>query len=258
MHTLAFALNWEPELHGLVVVVLALLLLPGSVYLVLSTNLGARVGFILAVAAFFGWMALMGIVWTVYGIGLKGNANSWKVKETVAGNIAQSANPVLDGFPGGWKKLPIDTPETAEAAAAADPTLAPPADSGKTGPYTSSSDYLPVAAYERGGEKYLPGWSNPPNVIAIRHKPHYFVLVVQKTLKQQTAPGQAPPKAAVDPTQPQTAVMMVRDLGTLRQPAAVLTGASLITFGVCCYVLHRRDKQAWAARGSALEPAGKG
>jgi len=258
MHTLAFALNWDPELHGLLVVLLALILLPGTVYLVLSTNLGARVGFILAVAAFFGWMALMGIVWTVYGIGLKGNPNAWKVQTMVVGDVAQSANPVLDGFPNAWKKLDLGTPEVAEAGAAADPTLAPPADSGKTGPYTGSSDYLPVGAYDKGGEKYLPGWSHPPNVVAVLHKPHYFVLVVQKVLKQPTVPGQAPPKAIVDPNAPQTAVLMTRDLGTLRQPAAVLTGASLITFGVCCYVLHRRDKQAWAARGTALEPAGKG
>src|SRR5438105_11886762 len=127
MHTLAFALNWDPELHGLLVVLLALILLPGTVYLVLSTNLGARVGFILAVAAFFGWMALMGIVWTVYGIGLKGNPNAWKVQTMVVGDVAQSANPVLDGFPNGWKKLDLGTPEVAEAGAAADPTLPPTA-----------------------------------------------------------------------------------------------------------------------------------
>jgi hypothetical protein len=258
MHILAFALTWEPELHGLLVVLLALILLPGTVYLLLSTNLGARVGFILAAAAFFGWMALMGIVWTVYGIGLKGNPNAWKVKQMVVGDVARSADPVLDGFPNGWKKLAIGTPEVAEAGAAADPVLAPPTDSGKTGPYTSSSDYLPVGAYDKGGQKYLPGWSHPPDAIGILHKPHYFVLVVEKALKQPTVPGQPPPKATPDPSQPTTAVLMVRDLGTLRQPAAVLTGASLITFGVCCYVLHRRDKQAWAARGSALEPVGKG
>jgi len=84
------------------------------------------------------------------------------------------------------------------------------------------------------------------------------VLVVQKSLKQPTVPGQPPPKATADPSAPQTAVLMVRNLGTLRQPAAVLAGASLITFGVCCYVLHRRDKQAWAARSTALEPVGRG
>src|SRR3954452_19339742 len=258
MHILAFALNWDPELHGLLVVLLALVLLPGSVYLLLATNLGARVGFILAVAAFFGWMALMGFVWTVYGIGLKGNPNAWQVKTTVIGDASTSANPTLEGFPASWKKLTLDTPEVAEAAAAADPVLAPPADTGKTGPYTSSSDYLPVVAYEKGGHQYFPGWNDAPKFIAFKHTPHYFVLVVQKTVKQTAAPGQPPPKATANPNAPQTAVLMVRNLGTVRQPAAVLTGASLITFGVCCYVLHRRDKQAWAARSTALEPVGRG
>ena len=258
MHTLAFALNWDPELHGLLVVLLALVLLPGSIYLLLSTNLGARVGFLIALAGFFGWMTLMGVVWTVYGIGLKGNPNSWQVKTMVVGDVANSSNVLLEGFPNGWKKLTLDTPEVAEAAAAADPTLAPPAASGKTGPYATSSDYLPVGAYEQGGHQYFPGWNDAPKLIAVKHTPHYFVLVVQKSLKQPTVPGQPPPKATADPHAPQTAVLMVRNLGTLRQPAAVLTGASLITFGVCCYVLHRRDKQAWAARGTALEPAGRG
>jgi hypothetical protein len=258
MHALAFALNWDPELHGLVVVALALLLLPGTVYLLLATNLGARVGFILAVAGFFGWMALMGIVWTIYGIGLKGNANAWKVKETVSGSVSRSPNVVLDGFPSGWKKLPLDTPETAEAVAAADPVLAPPTASGKTGPYASSSDYLLVGAYEKGGQKYLLGWSHPPEFVGIQHKPHYLVVVVQKVTKQQTVAGQPPPKATVDPTQAPTAVLMVRDLGTLRQPAAVLAVASLLAFGVCCYTLHRRDKEAWARKSTELEPVGRG
>jgi len=115
-----------------------------------------------------------------------------------------------------------------------------------------------VGAFERGGHQYFPGWKNPPKLIAVKHTPHYFVLVVQKSLKQPTVPGQPPPKATADPSAPQTAVLMVRNLGTLRQPAAVLAGASFITFGVCCYVLHRRDKQAWAARSTALEPVGRG
>jgi hypothetical protein len=258
MHVLAFALNWDPELHGLLVVLLALVLLPGSVYLLLSTNLGARVGFLIAVAGFFGWMTLMCIVWTVYAIGLKGNPNAWQVKTMVIGDVATSPNPVLDGFPNGWRKLALDTPEVSEAAAAADPTLAPPADTGKSGPYTGASDYLPVAALEKGGHQYFPGWNDAPKVVAIKHTPHYFVLVVQKALKQTASPGQPPPKATADPKAPQTAVLMVRNLGTLRQPAAVLAGASLLTFGVCCYVLHRRDKQAWAAKSTALEPVGRG
>ena len=258
IHTLAFALKWEPQIHGLLVVLLAIVLLPGSIYLLLSTNLGARVGFLVAVAGLFGWMTLMSIIWTVYGIGFTGNPPAWKVQQVIQGDIANSTQPVLDGFPTGWHKFPIGDPNETAAAAAADPVLAPPAASGRTGPFAASSEYLAVAAYDRGGEKYLPGWSHPPNVVGFFHKPHYFVVQVEKVKPQATAPGQAPPKPVADPTQPVVSVVMIRDLGNVRQKPIVVGISSAIIFGVACYVLHRRDKQAWAARGNALEPVGRG
>jgi len=88
IHTLAFALKWEPQIHGLVVVLLAIVLLPGSIYLLLSTNLGARVGFLVAMAGLFGWMTLMSVIWTVYGIGFTGNPPTWKVDQVIQGDIS--------------------------------------------------------------------------------------------------------------------------------------------------------------------------
>jgi hypothetical protein len=248
VHTLGFVLNWEPELRGLFIVLLAIVILPGSVYLLIATNLGARVGFLIAAAGIFGWMTVMGIVWTVYGIGLKGPAAEWKVQETVVGNVAESPSAVLDGFPKGWHAIPLDSAETAEAAAAADPVLAPAADSGKKGIFTSSSDFLPVKAYEKGGERYFPGWDHPPDFLAIKHKPHYLALQVQKVVKQATVPGQAPPKAQPDPSAPVVSVLTVRDLGALRQPAAVTAVSCGTLFVLLVWTLHRRDREAWAKR----------
>ena len=255
IHTLAFALKWDPQIHGLLVVLLAIVLLPGSVYLLLATNLGARVGFLIAVAGLFGWMTLMSIIWTVYGIGFTGNPPSWKIQEVIQGDVSSSSQTVLENFPAGWHKIAIGDPNETAAAAAADPALAPPATSGKQGPFASSSDYIPVGAYDLGGQKYLPGWSHPPNIVAFLHKPHYFVVQVQRVKPQATAPGQAPPKPVADQTQPVVSVLMLRNLGNVRQKPAVVGISSIIIFGVACYSLHRRDKQAWAARGTALEPA---
>jgi hypothetical protein len=53
-------------------------------------------------------------------------------------------------------------------------------------------------------------------------------------------------------------VVMIRDLGNVRQKPIVVGISSGIIFGIACYTLHRRDKQAWAARGTALEPVGRG
>ncbi len=258
IETLAFALKWDPQIHGLLVVLLAIVLLPGSVYLLLATNLGARVGFLVAVAGLFGWMTVMGVIWTVYGIGFTGNPPKWNVQQITEANLSSSPRSVLAGFPSGWHKIAIGDPNETAAAAAADPALAPPATSGKQGLFAASSDYIPIAAYDKGGEKYFPGWTHAPNIIAFFHKPHYFVVQVQRVKPQVTAPGQPPPKPVADPTQPVVSVLMIRDLGNVRQKPGQVAVSSAIIFGVACYALHRRDKQAMAARGTALEPVGRG
>ena len=256
--TLAFALKWDPQIHGFLVVLLAIVLLPGSVYLLLSTNLGARVGFLIAVAGLFGWMTLMSIIWTVYGIGFTGNPPAWKVQQVIQGDVGSSSQTVLEAFPAGWHKIAVGDPNETAAVAAADPVLAPPATTGKQGPFAASSDYIAVGAYDMGGEKYLPGWSHPPNVVGFFHKPHYFVVQVQRVTAQATVPGQAPPKPVADSTQPVVSVLMLRDLGNVRQKPVIVGISSAIIFGIACYTLHRRDKQAMAARGTDLEPVGRG
>ena len=63
MNSLAMlAVSWEPELRGYVVVIISALVLIGGSYLVVGTNLGARLGFLVILGGLFGWMAAMGIV----------------------------------------------------------------------------------------------------------------------------------------------------------------------------------------------------
>ncbi|MEZ5139443.1 MAG: hypothetical protein R2711_11965 [Acidimicrobiales bacterium] len=57
-------------------------ILMGSVYLILATNSGARLGQ-LALTSFFAWMTVMGTIWSIPGIGPKGPAPTWKVVDTV-------------------------------------------------------------------------------------------------------------------------------------------------------------------------------
>src|SRR5690606_38747071 len=69
-----------------------IVVLMGSVYLLLATNVGARLGFTIAAAAFFGWCTIMGGVWWVYGtIGMLGEAPHWEVKEVAYPDTSRSA-----------------------------------------------------------------------------------------------------------------------------------------------------------------------
>jgi hypothetical protein len=251
------SISWDPFIRGMLIVVVAALLLPGSVYLLLATNTGVRVGFLLAAAALFGWLVIMGFVWAVFGIGDPGRVPTWKVSEIITGDISQSTT--LTDFPKGFTKLPPGNPELGDATSAADKALAasaaPAAPEGGTvkppkfpPPFSQPTDYVVVAGFTR----------DPTTVWHIRqhkitpwgHSKHVDVIQVQPVVPTPDTGG-APIKPQPDTTKPITSLVIVRDLGSVRQPAIVLTGGSLIIFLVICYVLHERDKEIMAARATA-------
>ena len=77
MHAALLAVTWEPQLRGILITIIAVLTFCGSAYFILSTNLGARLGFLVAFAALAGWLFIMGAIWWSYGKGLLGPDASW-------------------------------------------------------------------------------------------------------------------------------------------------------------------------------------
>jgi hypothetical protein len=68
---------WDPTIRGIAVVVTGSAVLFGSVWLMLSTNVGTRLGTLMTLSGFFGWMFIMGVVWWIYGIGWVGSSPVW-------------------------------------------------------------------------------------------------------------------------------------------------------------------------------------
>lgn len=75
------AVAFDPAIRGVMVVVVSTLVWGGSLYTILMTNTGVRVGFLISMSATFGWCFLMGIIWTIYGIGLIGRAPAWMITD---------------------------------------------------------------------------------------------------------------------------------------------------------------------------------
>ena len=117
VHLLA-SLTWDPGVRGVLTVVVAVGILMGSVYLILATNSGARLGFLLALTGLFGWMTIMGVTWSMYGIGKKGPDPHWVVKDANFNDLAVSNVPQAHGLP-----QPDKLPK-AETFLARDPALA--------------------------------------------------------------------------------------------------------------------------------------
>jgi len=85
MIDLIAGLAWDPEIRGFLAVLAGAITWMGSIWLLLSTNSGPRLGTMLALAGFFAWMAIMGSIWWIYGIGWAGDAPTWGEVEIVEG-----------------------------------------------------------------------------------------------------------------------------------------------------------------------------
>jgi len=76
-------LAWDPEFRGFMAVLTGLVVLPGSVWLLVATNSGPRLGTLISLSAFFGWMTIMASIWWLYGIGYAGDSPVWEEVEIV-------------------------------------------------------------------------------------------------------------------------------------------------------------------------------
>jgi hypothetical protein len=230
----------------------------GSIYLILATNMGARLGFLVALAALAGWFFLMGCVWWTYGKGFLGPAASWKpvanvtvLQDTTAlydANVLTVRVPAATGTPQqvadqvtehlvdqGWHQLLPSVPSYQQAGAAATTMLE---DAGAF----DAGEFQVVNVFERGGDRGPTFFGGSVDFLAFWHKPHYALVEVAPLVPQRAEPGRAPAKAVIDTTLPHQYVFMIRDLGAVRQPAGFMTVGSLIVFLGLCYLLNSRDK----------------
>jgi len=109
LSTILSAITFDPTIRGIPICVVPVVVFPGSIWLIVSTNSGFRLGFLLAGAAVFGWMSIMGAIWWIYGIGLVGRAPAWMPVEVNFNRDSTVATQVVRDLP------PPDTlPEPAD------------------------------------------------------------------------------------------------------------------------------------------------
>jgi hypothetical protein len=285
VHTLA-GIAWDPEIRGILSVVAGVGVLMGSVYLLLATNLAHRLGFLLAMAAFFGWMIIHGFVWWLYPpiMGPVGRVPSWEIEELNHGDLSQALLEdarVIDtsGLPdpevveeatedqieqisaehrgslGDWDLLPAADASRAEAQAAADAALL----EGLVPEISEPDDFVHLYVLETGGKPERESDSmvdrvtnKITNSLRPTHPPHYVIVQVQPTIPQEVEVGEPPPTPEADPDADVLSVVMIRDIGETRLPAALVTLGSALIFGLLCTMLHQRDKRVAENRAAPL------
>jgi len=252
------AIGWEPELRGLLTVIIAVVILMGSVYGIMATNIGGRLAFLVTLAALSGWMMLMGAAWMIYGIGLRGPDPTWQPVEGSAvlqevgalgaagvldpnaavpdgASATESAEIVSETFlDQGWVVLDKASPAFGQAQASATELLIEEE-------AFAAGQFEIVEVFDTGGERY-PKINDSLDFLAFRHTPHYVVAEAAAYVPVRTEPGRAPARPEIDETRERVYVYMIRDLGARRQPPAVLMIGGGLVFFALCYLLNRRDR----------------
>ena len=265
------AIGWQPELRGILITIIAVFTFCGSVYFILSTNLGARLGFLVAFAALAGWMFLMGAIWWSYGKGLLGPEASWApisgrtvlTTDALSGDgpldapvvVEGSADPnttaaaVADQFVSeGWTQLESSLPAFQQAGAAASVML-------EESKAMANGEFQVANVFDQGGQRSPQLFDGRLDFLAFLHTPHYAVVEMAPLVAQRNEPGRAPAKPEIDTTRERRYVYMIRDLGAKRKPAGFITIGSLAVFLMLCYLLHTRDRRVLANRAQRALPA---
>jgi len=283
--TLAFidGMDFNTFFRGLLSTIAMFIVLCGGTYMILATNVGIRQGMLLALSGLFGWMFLMGIVWTIYGTGWVGDAPTWDLVEINEGELANADIELAQGLNGidlsagvesddpdeaqneaaeyaegteleGWRYLKTSDSVRGEAQSSVDEYLIEE-EVYEAGDYVS----LQFGAFATGGKPILEDDSRFGRVkhffsetfLHPTHSQELLAVQVQGAKEQFVLAGESPPVPEIDQTKPVTTVVMERNRGG--PIPSVISGLRFIPlrftvitgalFLICVLVLHNRDKR---------------
>jgi hypothetical protein len=254
------ALQWYPTILGILVVVAAVTLFIGSVWLLLGTNLGARLGFLITSTSFMGFMMILSVLWITTASPLespKGRVASWSVVENVS-DLSQAKTDAVRGINDAQHKAAaIDASNVAAAVDAAlitkvsTPTITYTPNDNRFAKFSAITDFQILQTWTVGGSNPQ-FWKGEFN-----HATKYAVI-------QYCAVAQVQQTFGLPPLPPQCAssergyIVAKYDYGTLRLPPFFVLVISALLFGLGLLMLHWREKDEYeaeqAAKGESTRP----
>ncbi len=248
---------WYPTILGVLVVVAGIGLFCGSIYVLLGTNLGARLGFLVAFTGLMGFLMILSLLWCTTASPLntiKGRIPQWKVQQVVK-TPEQSKIDAVHGIQKPQNR--VDPTEAANVKAAVDAVLVPKVDTptAPLGPndnafaidaFTDVTKYTILNTFEVGGSSPR-FWK-----LQFTHDPHYAVVqFCQVKVAPVDRPSVLPPlPPECDPSGETGFVVLQRDLGSLRVPPFVAFCMFSILFVLGLLMLHWREKDEMAAEAA--------
>jgi len=242
---------WDPTILGVLVTIAAVALFIGSIYAILGTNLGARLGFLVTFTGLCGFMVVLSILWITTASPLntlRGQIPTWEVLEIVPSPSDAPQETVQTIEQDGEE---ADLTQSAEVKAVVDealvinqetPTDPVEADENEFAEFQEVTDFMTTDTLVVGG-------SDPnPLKFEFTHVPQYAAVQYCEVVDVELDPGEAPPEPECDPdSENQGWVILERNLGSLRLPPMMALFIFSILFGLGLLALHWREKDEMEA-----------
>jgi hypothetical protein len=252
---------WYPTILGVLVVVAGVALFVGSIYLILGTNMGARLGFLVTFTALMGFMVVLTSLWitTTSPLNtLRGSVPKWEIKEVVPSLDEATVPEVRNIEEAGTKVAAV---EAANIKAAVDESLVTkvsnaveeftPEDN-EFALFGDVTDYLVTSTFEIGGSN--PSWLD----FQFTHEPRFAVVEFCAASADEIIFGTVPPDPECAPNGSAEAenngfVVLEYNLGDVRLPPVIAFSSSVILFALGLLMLHwyEKDRKALAAASAA-------
>jgi len=230
---------WNPYMKGALIAALAIILFVGAAYLLLYTNVGSRLGFLLTVSAATGFMMLLSLSWisSQFPQGPLGEQPGWDIVEIVDDLNDSRYEEIRDiegdeneasGEAAGQIKADLDAELTEQG--------------GEFQLFTDPADYLALRTFTEGGGRKWPMWWSENRT--------FGVVEICEAVAPEVPFGEAPaqPECTGEPRW----VVTVKNLGALRQPAFMIFGGSALLFGLTLLALRRYERDEMAAAGAGV------
>jgi hypothetical protein len=251
---------WYPTILGVLVVVAAVVLFVGSAYVLLGTNLGARLGFLVVFTGLAGFMVILSLLWCTTASPLntlKGRIPQWKVQEVIASPTKSKTSDVHNIK---QKQFIAEATEAANVKAAVDaalvtkvstPTVEYTPNDNRFAKFQDVTKYTILQTWEIGGSSPQ-FWKGE-----FSHRPQYAVVQFCQVQEVEQPFGlpPLPPQCDNSADAVRGYVILFRDLGSLRVPAFVAFFMSLILFVLGLLALHWREKDEMALEQAAKDEA---
>ena len=243
---------WYPTILGVLVVIAAVTLFIGSVYLLLGTNLGARLGFLVTFTCLMGFLLVLSILWLTTASPLespKGRVASWSVIENVP-NISKAKTEAVRDI--ARKENKASTTDASNVLAAADaalitkvstPTVTYTPQDNRFAKFQDVTQFMVLQTWTVGGSNPQ-FWKGEFN-----HSKKYAVIQYCATEPQTQTFGlpPLPPQCANDK---RGYIVATYDYGTLRLPPFFVIVITGVLFGLGLLLLHWREKDEMAAKAA--------